>query len=115
MAMFDQMPRAQRKRWNVALVGSFAAHLLLLSLLLYHAAPSFVTLSDVQLGIPHSYGSRSIIYLAPAGPERAQALTGQPKLALHRSPKPAQARKPEPRREPPAITAENAADETARG
>jgi TonB family protein len=115
MAMFDLMPRAQRKRWNAALVGSFAAHLLLLSLLLYHAAPSFVTLSDVQLGIPHSYGSRSIVYLAPVGPERAHALTEQPKLALHRSAKPAQARKPAPRREPPAMTAANAPDETARG
>ncbi len=113
--MFDLMPRAQRKRWKAALLGSFAGHLLLLSLLLYHAAPAFVNLSDVQLGMPHSYGSRSIIYLAPVGPERAQALTEQPKLALHRSPKPAQTRKPEPRREPPAMTAENAPDETARG
>lgn len=113
--MFDLMPRAQRKRWDAAMIGSFAGHLLLLSLLLYHAAPLFVTPSDVQLGIPHSYGSRSIVYLAPTGPEREQAPDQQPRLALHRSLKPAPARKPEPRRELPAMTAADAPDETARG
>ena len=115
MAMFEPIPRANGKRRNAALAASFAGHLALLSFLLYHAAAAFVVPSDVQLGIPHSYGSRSIIYLAPIGPEHEQTPEAQPKVALHRSPKPAAAHKPEPRREPPAMPAADAPDETARG
>jgi TonB family protein len=112
MAMFDSTTRSKPK---AGMIASYAAHLALLLLLLHHAAPLFVTPSDVQIGIPHSYGSRSIVYLAPAGPEREPAPDALPKLALHRSPKAAPARKPEPRREFPAMTAANAPDETARG
>ena len=98
------------------MTASFVAHLGVLALLLYHAVPVFVSPSDVQLGIPHSYGSRSIIYLAPTGPERAQEPDVQPKLALHRVvPKPAVPKKLEARREPPAMTAADAPEETARG
>ncbi|HUK43063.1 MAG TPA: TonB family protein [Candidatus Bathyarchaeia archaeon] len=110
--MFDITPPS---RSNAGMIASGAAHLVFLLALLYRAAPVFVTPSDVQLGIPHSYGSRSIVYLAPTGPEREQAPADQPKLTLHRSAKLAQARKPEPRREPPAMTASDAPDETARG
>jgi len=115
MAMFDPIPRADNTRRNAAIAGAFAGHLVLLSLLLYHGTAVFVVPSDVQLGIPHSFGSRSIIYLAPAGPEREQTPAEQPKLALHRSPNPAQVHKAEPRRELPAMTAAAAPDETARG
>jgi TonB family protein len=115
MAMFDPIPRPDNTRRNAAMMGAFAGHLALLLLLLYHGTPLFVVPSDVQLGIPQSYGSRSIIYLAPIGPEHEQTPAEPPKLALRRSPKLTQAHKPEPRREPPAMTAAEAPDETARG
>ena len=74
---------------------SLAVHVALLALLVYHAAPAFITPSDVGLGIPHSFGSQSIVYLAPVGPERAKALPQQPKLTLRAkvTPKP---KPPEP-------------------
>jgi len=113
--MFEPMPRVSRTRRNTAIISSFAGHLVVLGLLLYHAPAAFVVPSDVQLGIPHSYGSRSIIYLAPVGPEHEQTPAEQPKLALRRTPNPAQVHKSEPRHEPPAMTAADAPDETARG
>ncbi|HZP22777.1 MAG TPA: TonB family protein [Terriglobales bacterium] len=98
------------------MIASFAAHLGILGLLLYHAAPAFVVPSDVDLGIPHSAGSRSIVYLAPLGPERSQDPDVQPKLVLHHAvPKAAAPKKVEARREQPAMTAPDAPDETARG
>jgi TonB family protein len=98
------------------MTASLAAHLVFLLLLLYHAPPAFLTPSEVDLGIPHSSGSRSIVYLAPAGPEQLRASAEQPKLTLHRvAPKPVQHRKVEARREAPASTAANAPNETARG
>ena len=98
------------------MVASFAAHLSLLGLLLYHAAATFVVPSDVDLGIPHSSGTRSIVYLAPVGPERPQDPDVQPKLVLHRAvPKAPAPKKLDTRREQPEMTAPDAPDETARG
>ena len=71
MAMFEQMPQPERKRQSISMLLSFAVQLALLLALLYTAAPIFVTPSDVDFGIPHSSGSRSIVYLAPVGPEQA--------------------------------------------
>lgn len=97
---------------------SFAAHAGLLGVLLYHGAAGFVTPSDVDLGVPHSSGSQSIIYLAPVGPEQAKAAPPQkPKLTLKAklTPKitPPQ---PEPKpQEDAALTAATAPPLTARG
>jgi TonB family protein len=96
---------------------SFAVQVALLAVLVYHAAPAFVTPSDVGLGIPHSFGSQSIIYLVPVGPEQARALPQQPKLTLRAkvTPKP---KPPEPevkRQETAQATANDAPLQTARG
>ena len=95
---------------------SFVAHLSVLAALLYRPAAEYVMPSDAQLGIPHSSGSQSIIYLAPVGPEQEQAPKEAPKLALHRSAvKPQPVAKVERPREQPARTAADARDVTARG
>lgn len=116
MAMFEQMPQPERKRQSLSMLLSFAGQLALLLALLYSAAPIFVTSSDVDFGIPHSSGSRSIVYLAPIGPEQASPPANEPRLTLRASlpakPKPPKA---EPRREESAATADNAPEETARG
>jgi TonB family protein len=96
---------------------SFAIQVALLAVLVYHAAPAFVTPSDVGLGIPHSFGSQSIIYLAPVGPEQAKTLPQQPKLTLRAkvTPRP---KPPEPevkRQETAQATANDAPLQTARG
>ncbi len=67
MAMFEGLPEPNSRRWRGAVL-SFAAHFAFLLVLLHQAPPLFVTPSDVDLGIPHSSGSRSIVYLAPVGP-----------------------------------------------
>src|SRR5215467_4269967 len=114
--MFEGLPRAKNRRWDAAMVASFGAHLALLGFLLYQPVADFVTPSDVQLGIPHSSGSQSIVYLAPVGPEHEQTPQQEPKLALHRAPAPPkELAKPKPRREAPAATAADAPDLTARG
>lgn len=116
IVMFEGLPRAKRKRWDAAMALSFGAHLAVLAALLYQPAAEFVTPSDAQLGIPHSTGTQSIVYLAPVGPEREQTPKEEPKLALHRSAvKPPETAKVEPRREQPAMTAADAPDLTARG
>ncbi len=61
---------------------SLAGHLALLLVLIHRAAPTFVNPSDVDLGIPHSSGSLSVVYLAPVGPEQKASSVEQPKLAL---------------------------------
>ena len=114
--MFEGMPRAGRSRWNPGMVASFAFHLGLLLLLLHGAAAVFVKPSEVDLGIPHSYGSQSITYLAAVGPERMQSQEEQPRLVAHSvAPRTPQPPKAAPPRELPAQTAINAPDETARG
>ena len=116
MAIFEQMPQPERKRQGLSMLLSFAVQLALLLALLYSAAPIFVTPSDVDFGIPHSSGTRSIVYLAPAGPEQTSPPTSEPRLTLKASlpakPKPPKA---EPKREESAATADNAPEETARG
>jgi TonB family protein len=117
MSMFEQMQWPGRKRWSRSLIASVAAHLAVLVVLIYPSTPTFVTPSDLQLGIPHSSGSLSIVYLAPVGPEQAEVAPEQPKLALRASlpprPKP---HKIEAKREQPDKTiADNALDQTARG
>lgn len=114
--MFEQMPRPERKRQGLSMLLSFAVQLALLMALLYTAAPIFVTPSDVDFGIPHSFGSRSIVYLAPVGPEQARPPANQPRLILKAS-LPAKTKPPkaEPKREESAATTDNAPEETARG
>ena len=96
---------------------SFGLQLAVLGVLLYPKTASLVTAHDVQLGIPHSLGSQSIVYLAPVGPEQTRASQEQPKLALRAklTHKPAPP-KPQPKRqEEPAETAPDAPEVTARG
>jgi len=99
------------------MIASIAAHLAFLLILLHHAGAVLATPSDVDLGIPHSSGSRSIIYLSPLGPERLQAVQEQPKLALHQSlSKHHDLHKLEAHRQEPASSSvANAPEETARG
>ena len=116
MAMFEELPRPKRGRSAFGMTASVAAHVAFLLVLLYHAAPAFVTPSEVDLGIPRSSGSRSIVYLAPTGPEQLRPSAEQPKLTLHHlAAKPVQRQKVEAKRETPTSTAANAPEETARG
>ncbi|MGA2690499.1 MAG: energy transducer TonB [Candidatus Korobacteraceae bacterium] len=114
--MFEQMPQPERKRQGLSILLSFAIQLALLLALLYSAAPTFVTPSDVDFGISHSSGSRSIVYLAPVGPEQSKPPANEPRLTLRSSlpakPKPPKA---EPKRGQSAASADNAPEETARG
>jgi TonB family protein len=114
--MFEQVPQPGRKRRSVAMLLSFSVQSALLVAILYSAAPIFVTPSDVDFGIPHSSGSRSIVYLAPVGPEQARAPEDQRRLTLKASlpakPKP---HKAEPKREEAAATADKAPEQAARG
>jgi len=114
--MFEQMPQPERKRQGLSILLSFAIQLALLLALLYSAAPTFVTPSDVDFGISHSSGSRSIVYLAPVGPEQSKPPANEPRLTL-RSSLPAKPKTPkaEPKRGQSAASADNAPEETARG
>jgi len=116
--MFEGMSRSERRRWNYGRIASFAAHIVFLLVLLHRAAPLFVVPSDVGLGIPHSSGSQSIIYLAPVGRERMQPPQERAHLLVRNmTPKLVIARKQEARHEPPASTTAdaNAPEQTARG
>ncbi len=114
--MFEELPQPKRGRSDLGMAASFAAHVALLGLLLYHAAPMFIGLSETDLGIPNSYGSRSIVYIAPVGPEHTQTSEEQPKLALHRvAPKPAPQPKAPEHHDLAAKTADDVPAETARG
>ncbi len=96
---------------------SFGMQLGVAAVLLYPKTAAFVTPTEVDLGIPHSFGSQSIVYIAPLGPEQAKTSAQEPKLALRAklAPKP-KPPKPEPKpEEPPARTAADAALQTARG
>ena len=113
--MFKHLRWTSRLRWDVSLVVSFAAHGLVLLLLLHHARPVFIMPSDVALGTPGSSGS--VIYLAPTGAERAVAAPDKPSLALRASiPKPPSVPRPLPvvHEQEDATEAANLA-ETARG
>jgi TonB family protein len=117
MAMFEPVEQREGKRWSCSMLASFAAQLILLGVLAYHSAPAFVTPLEVDLGIPRSSGSQSIIYLAPVGPEQAKALPEKPKLTLQAklAPKPKPPKLEPKQEEPPAATANDAALQTARG
>ena len=92
--LFTQPSDTSRKRWDISLAVSFAAHVVILLVLTYHSSPVFVVPSDVALGIPRSSGT--LIYLAPIGAEKAVPAEEETQLALRRpSPKPSTA-KPEP-------------------
>jgi TonB family protein len=117
MALFEELPQAGRQRWSRSMLASFAVHFALLSFLLYRGAAAFVTPSDVDLGIPKSSGSLSIVYLAPVGPEQTHASPDEPRLTLRAAlpvkPKPHKTdKKP---KESPQATADNAPDQTAQG
>ena len=99
------------------MVASFAVHFALLLLLLHRAIPIFVTPSDVDLGIPKSSGSLSIVYLAPVGPEQTKSSLEEPRLFLRAAvpPKP-KLRKVETKTQQPAsVTAVDTLEQTARG
>ena len=81
--MFTELPLPDRKYWDLALLASFAAHVVALLVLTHHSKPVFVMPSDVQLGTPFSSGT--IVYLAPTGPERKQTPVEKPKLQLDAS------------------------------
>ena len=114
--MFEEMPWPGRKRWNRSMAASVAVHIGLLLALLHESAPLFLTPHDVALGTPGSSGSVSIIYLAPVGPEQTRSSPDKPQItlraALPRKPKP---HKIETKPAPEQPTADNAAQETARG
>ncbi len=93
--MFTRQLSAERRRWDVSLILSFAAHGVVVLMLLHRSAPVFVMPSDVALGTPGSSGS--VIYLAPAGAERAVSAPEEPRLALRvPAPKPLSITKPLP-------------------
>ncbi len=79
--MFTELKPTARKRWELALLLSFAAHAMVLFLLTYRSTPIFVMPSDVALGTPGSSGS--ITYLAPIGAEKEVAAPEKPKLSIH--------------------------------
>ena len=113
--MFNELPQPERRRWRASMTLSFVAQLMVLAALLYQAAPIFVTPSDAQLGMPGSSGSLSIVYVAPLGSE--QPKPDQSRVTLQAAlPKKPKAPKPQPKhQEIPAQTADNGAEQTARG
>src|ERR1039457_126677 len=95
VSVLKQLRWTSRLRWDVSLVVSFAAHGLVLLILLHHSRPVFIMPSDVALGTPRSSGR--VIYLAPTGAERAVAIPEKPSLAMRASPpKPPSVPKPLP-------------------
>ena len=99
------------------MLASFAAQVVVLVALLWQGAPVFVTPSDAQLGIPGSFGSQSIVYVAPVGPEQPKPEADRARLTLRAAavtkPKP---RKAEPKHEDLAAkAADNAPEQSARG
>jgi len=117
MAMFQQLPQPDRKRSSISMLASFALQLLVLIALLWQAAPVFVTPSDAQLGIPGSFGSQSIVYVAPIGPEQPKPEPDRARLTLRAAAAPkSKPPKAEPKHEDLAAkAADNAPEQTARG
>jgi TonB family protein len=115
--MFTQLLWSERKRWNRALLASFAVHCGLLLLLIHHSPAVFVNPSDVDLGIKGSSGSLSIVYIAPVGMEKTPSPPDDQSLqlraALQPKPKP---HKPETKILPTNQPArDDAPEQTARG
>jgi TonB family protein len=105
--MFAEPKSPERKRWNRSLFVSFGIHVAVLLLLLHRPAPVFVTVSDVDHGIPRSSGSVSIAYQALVGPEQPKSRPEEPPATQRPSlahqpmptgtrPTPAQAKQPTP-------------------
>jgi TonB family protein len=117
MAMFERLPQSGGRQRGIGMAASVVVHAAFLGVLLYHGTAAFVSFSETDLGIPNSYGSRSITYIAPVGPERTPpAAEEQPKLALRRvAPKPAPKPKAAEHHELASKTADDALEATARG
>jgi TonB family protein len=79
--VFLELTQTERKRWGLALLASFAAHSVVVFLLVHRPAPVFIMPSDVALGTPESSGS--VIYLAPVGREHTAPPLVRPKLKLN--------------------------------
>lgn len=114
--MFAEL-RPERKRWSRSLLAAFGLQCAVVLVLIHRPTPIFVVPSDVDLGIPGSSGSLSIVYLAPVGPERVQASAEERPLSL-RAPlatlaKPAKTQ-PQPS-QTSQPTQQNAPELTARG
>jgi TonB family protein len=108
-------PETARRRWDLSLILSFAAHVLVILLITRHSRPVFVMPSDVALGAPGSTGS--VIYLAPTGAERAVPRPEKPRLNLRASiPKLPSPPKPvESARENESAAEDAKLDQSARG
>ena len=111
--MFTGLTPTDRKRWDLALLISFAAHVVVLLVLTHRPTPLFIMPSDVALGTPGSSGS--LIYLAPVGREGAVATPEKPKLKLSAAvPKDPPPPTPKPRDNPNPVDSSNL-EATARG
>lgn len=112
--MFTELKPTGRKRWDLALLLSFAAHGVVLFLLTHRSTPIFVMPSDVALGTPGSSGS--VTYLAPVGAEKEVAAQEKPKLSLHATAlkTPVAAKPAPPTHEPENPNATATLDATAR-
>ncbi len=115
--MFTELRRSGRKRLNGALVTSFAVQGFLLFLLVHRGGPILITPSDVGLGIKGSFGSTSIVYLAPLGLEKTPPPPEEqrPLLRASLATKP-KAHKSETKiRQTPQPKLDDAPEQTARG
>jgi TonB family protein len=111
--VFTGLTPTNRKRWDLALLISFAAHVAFLLVLTHRSAPVFIMPSDVALGAPGSSGS--VIYLAPMGRESVVTTAAKPKLKLNASvPKFPPPPTPKPRDNPSLVDSSNL-EATARG
>jgi TonB family protein len=111
--VFTELVPAERKRWDLALLISFAAHIAILLVLFHRSAPLFIMPSDAALGTPGSMGT--VTYLAPVGPERLASAPAKPKLNLQASLKKVPAPPNPTPHDSPNGTDNAKLDETARG
>ncbi|MGA9567209.1 MAG: energy transducer TonB [Candidatus Korobacteraceae bacterium] len=108
--MFSELTPSGRKRWDLSLLGSFAAHVVVLLVLTHHFGSGLDIPHDVALGAPNSSGS-GVIYLAPVGFERAkQPPSPKPELDLHAS----ALRTPVPKRPAPDVREDVQGSETSK-
>src|SRR5580658_8659147 len=111
--MFEELKPTSRISWNTALLLSFAAHALVL-LVLMHRTPGSVLPHEVALGTPYSSGS--VVYLAPLGRERAHDDSNPLQIAKVTAAKQDLNSRPKPvtrQREEASKTTDNAPDVTA--
>jgi periplasmic protein TonB len=106
--LFSETQPEGRKRWDLSLLVSYAAHVAVLLAIGYRVAPVFVMPSEVALGTPGSSGT--VTYLAPTGSERAQPPREKPELTMN----PADAKLPVPPKPlPPAEQKSDAASDAS--